>query len=60
VRAIDKALDGEAGEGYVCLVEGLCRVTALQDAGEPGAEQLVARYRLALDDFAYLYGVARE
>ena len=59
-HAIRKALKGQASMGYICLVEGLCRVISLRDAGEPGAEQLVARYRVALDDYASLYDIARE
>lgn len=58
VLAVDMALDGFASEGYVSLVEGLCR--ARQSAGEPWTEELVAQYRRMLDDYADRYHVARE
>ncbi|HEU4753155.1 MAG TPA: hypothetical protein VFU47_08600 [Armatimonadota bacterium] len=60
IQAIDMALAGDAADGYVCLVEALCRATALRDAGEPWGEELVAQYQRALDDFANVYDVARE
>ena len=60
VRAIEMALDGEAGDGYVCLVEGMCRFEQLSDEGEAWAADLAVQYRRALDDYALLYGVARE
>ena len=58
VLAVDMALDGFASEGYVSLVEGLCR--ARGRAGEPWTEELVAQYRRTLDDYADRYQVARE
>lgn len=58
VLAIDMALDGFACEGYVSLVEGLCR--ARGHVGETWTEELVAQYRRTLDDYADRYNVARE
>lgn len=58
VLAVDMALEGFAGEGYVSLVEGLCR--ARGRGVEPWSEELVAHYRRMLDDYADRYHVARE
>jgi len=48
------------GEGYTCLIEGLCRVKSLRDTGEPWADELVACYSRTLNDFADRFNVARE
>jgi hypothetical protein len=58
VLAVDMALDGFACEGYVSLVEGLCR--ARGRASEPWTDELIAQYRRTLDDYADRYDVARE
>ncbi len=44
------------GAGYI----GAHVVVALRDGGESCGEELVARYRRTLDEYADLYRVARD
>ena len=47
-EAADLGSDGEALNGYRCLLGGMERAEELQEDGEPWAAELIARYRLAL------------
>jgi len=48
---------GRASAGYRCLLEGRRRAEEAHAAGEPWAEDLVDRYRLALEGYARQYGL---
>jgi hypothetical protein len=53
LNAVRMALAGDPGGG-------LGRVMALGDAAEPCGQELIARYRQRLDEYARAYDVARE
>src|SRR5262249_17494545 len=48
---------GKADAGYLCLLAGRRRAEEARRAGEPWAEDLVERYRLALEGYARQYGL---
>lgn len=58
--ALDMADTGYIGEGYTCLIEGLCRARRLRDSGEPWGDALLACYSRTVYDFAERFNVARE
>lgn len=60
VQAIEMALGGEAGDGYVHLARGRHRASGLRDGGAVWGDELVCRYTRALNEFAGLYRIARE
>jgi hypothetical protein len=56
-EAIDLARTGQAADGYQALLAGLYR--AKEAGGKPWGDELVTRYRDALERFAALYGIGR-
>jgi hypothetical protein len=58
-EAVDLALAGEIADGYQALLAGLHRAEEIAEEGEPCAEELVARWRRALDTYAKRWGVGR-
>jgi hypothetical protein len=60
VLAVDMATEGCVAEGYICLVEGFCRIKSLDAASEPWSQELMGHYRRTLDDYADRYYMARD
>lgn len=51
-EAVDLADLGDAGQGYTCLLVGLCYAKEMQAAGEPWGEELVLRWRQVCERYA--------
>jgi len=51
------AAAGQLADGYALLLAGFRRAEAIRDAGQAGAEQLVRRYGLAMENYTDAYGV---
>jgi hypothetical protein len=55
--AIALAAAGQLADGYLLLLAGLHYAEAQREEGEPWAEELVERYRLAVENYCTGYGV---
>jgi len=55
--AIACAAEGQLTRGLDLLVKGLRRARCVGVAGSPWAEELIGRYRSALDNYCVSYGV---
>ena len=55
--AMDFAAEGQLADGYAVLVAGLRRAEEAKEAGETWADELIGRYRLAIDKYVASYGI---
>jgi hypothetical protein len=55
--AVSLAVQGRLSEGYTGLLVGVEHALARQEAAEPWAPELVARWRAACCDYAQAFGV---
>jgi hypothetical protein len=51
------AAAGHLADGYALLLAGLRRVEAIRDDGQTGADMLVRRYGLAMENYTDAYGI---
>ena len=58
--AIVLANSSEAADGYACLLAGRRRADEARRASEPWAEELLARYRQVMTNYAGRYGIALD
>jgi hypothetical protein len=54
------AAEGQLADGYAVLLAGLRRAEEAQEAGEPWADELIGRYRLAIDKYVDSHGAPLE
>jgi hypothetical protein len=47
-------------DGYACLARGLHRAEEMVQEGEPWAQELTDRWRLAVENYCARYGVKFE
>jgi len=59
-ESVELAILGRPADGYCALLGGMHRAQNAQHAGEPWGDELVGRYREALDRYAERWGIARE
>jgi hypothetical protein len=58
--AVEFAAEGKLADGYTVLLAGLHRAKEAKETGEVWAEELMQRYRYALEEYAISYGVRLE
>ncbi len=58
-EALDLAEEGNAADGDTALLAGLERAREAEENGEPWGEELVRRWREALERYAERHGIGR-
>ena len=56
--AITMAAEGQLVDGYLLLLAGMHYAEERREEAEPWAEELIERYRLAVENYCAGYGVS--